>query len=162
MPLNIFSVSSDKQDVKVLLGNVTEAIHRWEGGEAPSLDLSMMLGETGKISQQARHLGGQWNINSAAVIQSTRPGLGPWIIRFQNLVRKLTWWSLEPIIQQIRVFQMNTALTADGLAQNQEQQLARHEDLVAELAALRERVEALEAQGLTIDGGTNTDAEGRG
>ena len=159
MPVNIFSVSSEKQDVQVLLGNVAEAIRRWEEGASPSLDLSIMLGETSKIGQRARQLKGQWNVNGSAIIQSTRPGLGPWIIRFQNLVRKLTWWYLEPIIQQIRVFQMNTALTADGLVQNQEKQLARYEDLVAELAALRKQFEALEAQTPGTGENTNTNAE---
>ena len=106
MPVNIFSVSSEKQDVQMLLGNVAEAIRRWEEGAPPSLDLSIMLGETSKVGQRARQLKGQWNVNGSAIIQSTRPGLGPWIIRFQNLVRKLTWWYLEPIIQQIQVFSM--------------------------------------------------------
>lgn len=158
MPVNIFSVSSAKQDVKVLLDNVAEAVHRWEGGGAPALDLSMMLDEAGKVGQRARRLKEQWNVDGRAVIQSTRPGLGPWVIRFQNLVRKLTWWYLEPVIQQIRVFQMNAALAAGGLAQNQERLLARHEDLLAELAMLQKRVEALEAQALTTGGNMSSDA----
>lgn len=158
--MNIFSVSSDEPDVEVLLGNVADAIRRWEDGAAPSLDLSLMLGETNRVSQRARRLKAQWNVNSSAIVQSTRPGLGPWIVRFQHLVRKLTWWYLEPIIQQIRTFQMNAALMADGLAQNQEKLLDRYEDLRAELAALRERVEVLEAQASPIGGDKNVDAEG--
>lgn len=137
--MNIFSVSSDTQDIEILLGNTAEALKQWEGGDAPPLDLSIMLGDAGKLNQQASRLKGQWNINSWAVIQSTRPGLGPWVIRFQHLVRKLTWWYLEPIIQQIRGFQRNTALTVDGLAQN-------HEELLRTIAQQAERITELEAQ----------------
>jgi hypothetical protein len=144
--LNIFSVSSDIQDVEVLLGNVAGAVRQWEGGEIVSLDLSLMLGEASQASQRAGRLKGQWNLNSWAIIQSTRPGLGPWIIRFQHLVRRATWWYLEPIIQQIRAFQMNAALVMDALAQNQAKALTNSQAQTAELAALQKRVEALEAQ----------------
>jgi len=156
--MNVFSVSSDGQDVEVLLGDVAEAIRQWEEGAPLLLDLSITLGETSKVSERASRLKEQWNVDSSAIIHSTRPALGPWIIRFQNLVRKFTWWYLEPIVHQIRAFQMSTALTANGLAQNQEKLLDRHQDLVAELAALQERVEALEAQTSTRGGSTNADA----
>jgi cell division protein FtsB len=158
--MNIFSVSSDEPDVEVLLGNVAEAVHRWEEGEGPDLDLSIMLGETSRIAHRAHRLRRQWNVNSSAVIQSTRPGLGPWIVRFQSLVRRLTWWYLEPIVQQIRVFQRDTALVVDGLAGNQERLLARREELVTELTALQERVDALEARARATDGSASSDAEG--
>jgi hypothetical protein len=158
MPVNIFSVSSDHQDVESLLDNVAEAIHQWEEGGMPALDLSILLGEADKIAQQASRLKGQWNVDSSAVIQSTRPGLGPWIIRFQKTVRRYTWWYLEPIIHQIRVFQRNTALTADGLARNQETLLSRYENLVVEQAALRNRLEAIEDRLSRSDENTNADA----
>jgi hypothetical protein len=162
MPSNVFSVRSDQQDVEMLLSNGAEALRQWEEGPPPVLDLSMMLDEAGKVSHRARCLKGQWNVDSSAIIQSTRPVLGSWIIRFQDWVRKLTWWYLEPIIQQIRMFQMNAALTVDGLAQNEEQQLARQEDLAAELAALRKRLEDLEALVGATGGNANADAEAGG
>jgi len=137
--LNIFSVSSDTQDVEALLGNTAEALRQWEGGDAPPLDLSIMLGDAGKLNQQASRLKGQWNINSWAIIQSNRPGLGPWIIRFQHLMRKLTWWFPEPIIQQIRGFQRNTAFTVDGLAQS-------HEELLQTVQRQATQIESLEKQ----------------
>ena len=137
--MNIFSVSSDTQDIEILLANVSDALRQWEGGEAPPLDLSIMLGDAGKLNQQAARLKGQWNINSWEIIQSTRPGLGPWVIRFQHLVRKLTWWYLEPIIQQVRGFQRNTALTVDGLAQS-------HEELLQTVQRQAVQLEALEKQ----------------
>lgn len=160
MPVNIFSVSSDKQDVEALLNNVAERVRRWEGGEAPSLDLSMMLGETEKASHRAAQLKEQWNIDSTAIIQSTRPGFGPWIIRFQHLVRRLSWWYSEPILQQIRDFHRNTAIAADGLAQNQERLVKRYEDLEAEHEVLRKRVEVLEARLSEIVEHPRSDAEG--
>jgi hypothetical protein len=85
-------------------------------------------------------------VDHSAVIQSTRPVLGPWIIRFQHLVRKLTWWYVEPVIQQIRRFQRNAALATDGLARNQRRLLTRCDDLTKEVAALRHRLEVLEAR----------------
>ena len=111
-------------------------------------------------SQKASQLGGQWDVDSSAVIQSTRPGLGPWIIRFQKLVRRLTWWYSEPIVQQIRVFQRNAASTAHGLAQNQHKLLARYEELAAEQEMLRERLEALESGSTGTAASANTDGKG--
>jgi len=157
--MNIFSVSSDAQDVEMLLSNVAEKMRGWEGGELPVLDLSLMVQDNARTGQQASRLKGQWNIDRSAVIQSTRPVVGPWIVRFQHVVRRLTWWYLEPILQQIRRFQRNAALAADGLAQNQRRLLARCEDLTTEVAALRHRLEALEAQESPADGGLETDAE---
>lgn len=138
--MNIFSVNSDSQDVEILLGNVADALRQWEGGETPPLDLSIMLGDAGKLSQSASRLKGQWNLNSWAIIQSTRPGLGPWIIRFQHLVRKLTWWYTEPLVDQIRGFQRNTALTVDGLAQSHEEMLRKIQEQSARIAELEKRL----------------------
>jgi len=143
--LNIFSVSTDEQDVEVLLGNVSDALDAWESGRTLPLDLSLLLHETGKAKQQVRQLNNQWHIDSNAVILSNRPGLGPWIIRFQRLVRRLTWWFTEPIVQQIRTFQRSTAVAVTHLAQNQEDFLATGQDQAAELAALQEKVAQLEA-----------------
>jgi len=163
--VNIFSVSSDAQDVEMLLSNVAEEMRRWEGGELPRmqsirvLDLSVMVQDNDRIGQQASRLKGQWNIDRSAVIQSTRPVLGPWIVRFQHVVRKLTWWYLEPILQQIRRFQRNAALAADGLAQNQRRLLARCEDLTKEVTVLRDRLETLEAQESPAGEDLETDAE---
>ena len=145
MPVNIFSVSSDQHDVESLLANVEDAVRQWEEGRAPSLDLSIMLGEAEQVGLQANLLRGQWNVDSSAVIQSTRPGLGPWIIRFQRLVRRLTWWYPEPIIQQVRDFHRTVATTTHGLAKNQETLLTRFEEMAAEQKMLRERLDVLES-----------------
>ena len=80
--MSIFSVDSDIPDIEILLGHTAETVRRWETGEKPPLNLSKMLGEAGQVSRQAQQLKEQWNLDSQAIIHSTRPGLGPWIIRF--------------------------------------------------------------------------------
>ena len=155
MPVNIFSVHSDRRDVESLLSNVGKAVDQWEEGKSLSLDLSIMLGESDQVRRQASKLAGRWNIDSAAVIQSTRPGLGPWIIRFQRLVRRLTWWFSEPIIQQVRVFQKNTASTVNGLAKNHDKLLARLEELAEEQRELRERLDALDGDSSAMNADAN-------
>lgn len=141
--MSIFSVDADKQDIEVLLGNVQQALADWEADKPMALDLSMMLGEAGKVGQKAHQLRSQWNIDSNAVIQSNRPGLGPWVIRFQQVVRRLTWWFMEPILQQIRSFQRNTAVAVSDLAQNQTQLLEELQVQANEIAALREQLAQL-------------------
>jgi hypothetical protein len=162
MPGNMFSVNSDKQDVEALLENVAERVRRWEGGEEQSLDLSIMLGETEKASHRAAQLKAQWNIDGSAIVQSTRPGLGPWIMRFQRLVRRLSWWYAEPILQQIRAFHRSAAVAIDGLAQNQERLVKRYEDLEADHEALRQRVEDLEGRLSEVGEHPRSDADGKG
>jgi hypothetical protein len=143
--LNIFSVSADEQDVEVLLGNVNKALQAWESGKTLPLDLSLLLHETGKVKQQAAQLRSQWQIDGQAVILSNRPGIGPWVIRFQQLVRRFTWWFMEPILQQIRAFQRNTAVAITDLVNSQEDLIQTGQDQAAELDALREKVAQLEA-----------------
>lgn len=143
--MNIFSVSADEQDVEVLLGNVSKALQEWESGKTLPLDLSLLLHETGKVKQQAAQLRHQWQIDGQAVILSNRPGVGPWIIRFQQLVRRLTWWFMEPILQQIRAFQRNSAVAITDLIKTQEDLIQTGQEQAAELAALQEKVAQLEA-----------------
>ncbi len=143
--MNIFSVSADEQDVEVLLGNVNKALQAWESGKTLPLDLSLLLHETGKVKQQAAQLRSQWQIDGQAVILSNRPGIGPWVIRFQQLVRRFTWWFMEPILQQIRAFQRNTAVAITDLVNSQEDLIQTGQDQAAELDALREKVAQLEA-----------------
>ena len=156
--MNIFSVSTDEQDVEVLLGNVSEALHAWESGETLPLDLSILLHETGKAKQHVRQLNSQWHIDSNAVVLSNRPGVGPWIIRFQQMVRRLTWWFTEPLMQQTRTFQRSTAVSVTHLAQNQSDFLEASQNQNAELVALQERVAQLEAA-IKASGATTANRE---
>jgi hypothetical protein len=138
--MSIFTVRTSASDVEAVMGAVGDALREWEGGDALPLDLSLVQSQNEQLTDQAHQLRLQWNVDGSAIIHSTRPRIGPWIIRFQLVVRRLTWWFLEPILLQIRMFQMNTAQVVDGLAQNQEAMLAR----TLELQDLSQRVEALE------------------
>lgn len=137
--MSVFTVDTDTNDVEEALCGVADGLRRWEGGEAPRLEVPVPLGTGGALAQQARQLRFQSNIDRDAIIHSTRPRLGPLLIRFQTVVRRLTWWFLEPVVQQVRLFQANAARVADGLAQGQE-------SLSAQVDHLTRRVEALERE----------------
>lgn len=136
--MSVFTVNAETNDVEEALRAVADGLRRWEGGEAPRAD-SLLPAAHGTLAEQARQLRFQSRIDRDAIIHSTRPRLGPLLIRFQVLVRRLTWWFLEPIVQQVRLFQANAARVADGLAQNQA-------SLAAQVADLTQRVEALERE----------------
>jgi len=89
--------------------SVTVSLDRWANGEEDALS-SDISSSRNCLGQDAYSRSLEWRINRDAIIHSTRPCLGPWIIRFQALMRRLTWWFLEPILQQIETFQMNVAL----------------------------------------------------
>lgn len=118
--MSVFSVQANGGDVEVIMRTVGEAVRRWEGGDALPLDLAWVQRREERLLQQARQLRFQATLDGNAIIHSTRPRLGPWIIRFQQFVRRVTWWFFEPILQQIRTFQLNTAQVMEALAENQE------------------------------------------
>lgn len=140
--MSVFSVDTEAGDIEAVMDAVADVLRRWEGGDTAGSSVSLFPRQSGRLCEQARQLQAQWNIDATAIIHSTRPRAGPWLVRFQILVRRLTWWFLEPVVQQIRRFQMNAAQVIEGLAQNQEQWM-RDAD---RLDALTRRVEALEAR----------------
>jgi hypothetical protein len=140
--MNLFPVNSSANDVEELMAAVGDELRQWEGGADAPLDSSPA---DEALLSQARLLRLQWNIDGSAIIHSTRPRLGPWLVRFQLLVRRLTWWFLEPILQQVRLFQMNAARVGEGLARRQERLGQQVEALAAQVEALQRRVEELEA-----------------
>ncbi len=121
--MSVFSVQADDGDVEVIMREVGEAVRRWEGGDAMPLDLSWVQHREERLLQQARQLRFQAILDGNAIIHSTRPRFGPWIIRFQQFIRRATWWFVDPILQQIRTFQVNTAQVIEALAENQETML---------------------------------------
>jgi hypothetical protein len=133
--MSVFSIQTDVNDVEVMMRAVGEAVRRWEGGDAMSLDLAWVQRREEHLLQQARQLRFQATVDGNAIIHSTRPHLGPWIIRFQQFVRRMTWWFLEPVLQQIRVFELNTAQVVETLAENQEALLAQLQRLTPPDAA---------------------------
>jgi hypothetical protein len=143
---NSFSVHSDTEDVEVVLAAVAEAVRRWEGGEAITLSLDLIQNTHHELRSAAQRLPLQSHIDSNAIIHSTRPRYGPWIIRFQHLVRRLTWWFQEPIIQQIRSYQSNSARVVAGMADSQEALLADSAHIQRQLLALEKEVETLRSR----------------
>jgi len=122
--MSVFSIQADTGDIEVVMRQVGEAVRRWEGGDTLPLDLAWVQRREERLLQQARQLRFQAIVDGNAIIHSTRPRIGPWIIRFQHFIRKITWWFLEPILQQIRTFQLSTAQIVEALAANQETLLA--------------------------------------
>jgi len=135
--MSVFTVYTTANDVEDLLEAVADGLRRWEGGEVQRLDVPFPSAVRAPLIEQARQLRFQAHVDRDAIIHSTRPRLGPLLIRFQILVRRLTWWFLEPILQPIRLFQANVARVAAGLAQDQA-------SLAAQVADLARRVEELE------------------
>jgi hypothetical protein len=138
--MSVLSVVSDANDVEATMAAVADALRRWEGGAARPLDLATAPGQEEELAIQASRLRLQWNVDGGAIIHSTRPRLGPWIIRFQTAVRRATWWFLEPVLQQIRSFQMSAARVAERTARDQAVLRARLEGLEDELAELKRQV----------------------
>ncbi len=121
--MNIFSVQADSGDVEVIMHEVGKAVQRWEGGDTLPMDLAWVQRREDRLLQDARQLRFLATLDGNAIVHSTRPRFGPWIIRFQQFVRRVTWWFLEPILQQIRAFQLQTAQVVETLAENQEAML---------------------------------------
>ncbi len=144
--MSLFTVESSANDVEHLLAAVGDGLRQWEGGEGAPPDLTPPAEAGQALLRQARQLRQQWNIDGGAVIHSTRPRLGPALVRFQLLVRRLTWWFLEPILQQVRLFQMNSARLGEGLAREQERLAQQVEALSAQVAALQRRLERVEGR----------------
>ena len=143
---SIFTVDGETQDVESVMDRVASALRRWETGARPPLDLSATPSGGVGLGEQAHRLKLQWNVDSNAIVHSTRPGLGPWIIRFQHLVRRATWWFWEPILQPIRLFQRNAARIVEGLVQNDEALSMRVAELEARVAELERQLEARQSE----------------
>lgn len=153
---NVFSVAVNAKDVEVLMHAVAVALQRWEAGDALMLGLDTVSAIPGEgVSQSALlRLPLESQIDSDAIIHSTRATLGPWIIRFQRLVRRLTWWFTEPILQQIRGFQRHAAQAIVSLARDQEALRSRLDELQADdrLAALEKELADLRARIASLEG----------
>ena len=148
---NSFSVQSDTEDVEALLVAVAEAVRRWAGGQPATLNLDLAHNSHHELQSAAKRLLLQGHIDSHAIIHSTRPRYGPWIIRFQQLVRRLTWWFLEPIIQQIRSYQTNSARVVAGMADNQEALLTESVHIQERLLKLEQEVDQLRSRLSQLD-----------
>jgi hypothetical protein len=144
--VNIFNVNAEVADVEVVLQSVAQALGDWEGGRPHQLDLSAVLGQTSSISQQIAQLRSQANIDNQAIIHSTRPNIGPWIIRFQQFVRRFTWWFTDPFLFQIRMFQNQTVTVITKLNQNDQHIVQNVATMMEEVSELQKRLNALESR----------------
>ena len=115
--MTVFNVDTTQEDVELVLRDVGDAVRKWEAGDSPGLALSVSRCVDTDVLQRARQLRLQAAIDRNAIVHSTRPGIGPWIIRFQHLARRLTWWFTGPILQQVSAYQLNSALAIEGLAE---------------------------------------------
>ncbi|MCU0522433.1 MAG: hypothetical protein MUF84_17290 [Anaerolineae bacterium] len=149
--MTVFSVDASHDDVELMLRDVGDAVRRWESGESLGLSLSEQRLPDGALLQRARLLRMQARIDRGAIIHSTRPRVGPLVIRFQRLVRRLTWWFTEPLLQQVSAYQVNSALVVESLAEGvdalgRDPGTTAENDLRARLAELELRVQQLESQ----------------
>jgi len=158
--MSVIWVDDDGNDVEEVMGAVADALQRWEAESVTPSYLPQMPGQSDELVRQARQLMLQSKIDGNAVIHSTRPGLGPWLIRFQFIMRRLTWWFLEPILQQIRLFQMNAARVLEGLARER-RACALHIDAIGELTQRVERLERELAELKRIAGEAEGEEEDR-
>jgi len=115
----VFSVEVDQDDVELLMSAVSTALRQWESGTEVGFSTTQMKRGQEEALPRARQLSFQARVNRNEIIHSTRPRIGPLVIRFQLLVRRLTWWFTEPILQQIASFQINTARVVQMLAEDQ-------------------------------------------
>lgn len=144
--MNIFSVNSNVADIEVMLSSASQVLADWESGRPQQLDLSSVADQNVSIGQQLVQLRHQSNVDSNAIIHSTRPKIGPWIIRFQQLVRRFTWWFTDPLVFQIRMFQNQAVTVITKLNQNDQQLLQNAATMAEELRELQRRVNQLEAK----------------
>ena len=145
--MSVLDVNTASDDVEDVMRAVGDAVSSWERQAAPSGAGPQRQDNSDDLRRRAALLRHQWRVDSNAIIHSNRPGLGPWLIRMQSLIRRMSWWFLEPVVQQIRLYQRNSARVIDGLAREQEQvadKLSAFEGLSRHVADLEARLVQLE------------------
>jgi hypothetical protein len=138
--MSLLEVDRPSDDIEDVMQAVGDAVRAWEGFDTSLPSAAEVDDAEDDLRRRAALLRHQWRVNGRAIIHSTRPRLGPLIIRFQTLVRRASWWFVEPVLLQIRLFQKNSGRLIDELAERQVT-TAHH---VRELDDLRQRVAALE------------------
>ncbi len=162
--MNIFSVYSEHPDVELLMQQVQEKLQRWERGEGlePLQLTALPFGHNdADWEQPVRLLSSQWDIDGGAIIHSTRPVLSRPIIVFQQIVRRLTWWYLEPILQQIRDFHLHTAQSVTGLFRRQQAQANELAEMTERLTRLEHIVHDLSQRLTELEGASPSNEEER-
>jgi hypothetical protein len=134
--MSVIEVTAPGDDVEDLMDAAGRALQAWERqADDPRAATGRDRAE-GDLPSRAARLRHQWRVDANAIIHSNRPRLGPWLVRMQTFVRRTTWWFLEPVIQQIRQYQRNSARVIEDLARQQSTTLGRVAELEARLALL--------------------------
>ena len=140
--MSVIEIDTPNDDIEDVMNAVGDAVESWERAFASPGDRVRTMGAGDDLRQRASLLRHQWRVDGNAIIHSSRPRLGPWLVRFQRFVRRLTWWFVDPVIHQIGMFQRNSARVIDGLAQEHAQLANR----VGDLGELCDQLQALEAR----------------
>jgi SAM-dependent methyltransferase len=150
--MSVVRLDGSTGDIEEAMNRAAHLLHQWEADSDAGAPAPLPPDQREDLRQRAYELSLQWNVDGDAIIHSTRPGLGPWVIRFQTIVRELTWWFLEPILQQIRLFQKNTSAILDRIVRHPEQLVQSAGDVggTADLRTLSRRVDALEGAVVTV------------
>lgn len=93
-----------------------------------------------------------WEIDSEFELGSRRRGIGSAVVAVKKLTRAFLRWYVNPIVHQVRKFNMLVTRTLHDLANNVEEVSGRLDDLEAleaerRLAQLEERMSRLEGGG---------------
>lgn len=139
--MGVIEVTAPEDDVEDLMDAVGSALEAWEGQAGCPHATAPGERSGGDLRSRAAMLRHQWRVDTNAIIHSNRPRLGPWLIRMQTCVRRTTWWFLEPVIQQIRHYQRNSARLIEDLARQQATTRDRVSQLEAKLALLEGRLD---------------------
>jgi hypothetical protein len=154
--MTVYWVNSPTDSAFDAMQAVEQALETGDTGLAPSVPvvepepLDISAGDS-YLATSLESLHATWPIDPHAIVASNRPYLGWAINRFQQLVRRATWWYTLPQWLQVAEFHGATVRTIDSMLEQQRQLRLR-------LAALEtphtvDRIQALEAQlrGLRAD-----------
>ena len=121
--MSFFTVTTDRGDVEDLMAKVSNRLADLEQtGQLGNLHTALLpaVSQSVSVDDQLRALHAQWSINPNEIIHSNRPRFGPAIVRFQRLVRRATFWYLNPILDQIVAFNAGVVRALSGLRAEQE------------------------------------------
>jgi hypothetical protein len=149
--MSVFNVPKGPEDVELTMASVSKSLRQWETDEALPLEVAMLEDKSDRLVGRAENLMSECEIDTNAVMESDKTGVGPWLMRLQRLVRRLTWWFNVPFLHQIRRYQVSSAsLLRDTI--DQQMSMVKHidhlmaEDLAGRIASLEARVASLEEQ----------------
>jgi hypothetical protein len=98
-------VHTTSDDVFEALSAVDQALQSGNQGSAPTSPEIAIAGDADPyLTENVATAHTTWMVDSQAIVQSNRPGLGRAINLFQQIVRRATWWQTLPQWQQVSAF----------------------------------------------------------